>query len=144
MNNTEILRAANPFSYCDDDSSITLDVEFSHVPGQLLPFTASRDDEADYSRELYFRAMYGEFGPVEERERPTLPVSEADLLRQRDALMAEATAKIDPLLDAKELGLATEQELAELAAEQRYRIELMRLPQSPSWPDAVEWPERPA
>lgn len=137
-----IITAKNPHKFMGVEA-IELDVLFEGF-NEFIPFSASPSDSTEHGRELYSRAVYCEFGPVEERERPTLPVSEADLLRQRDALMAEATAKIDPLLDAKELGLATEQELAELAAEQRYRIELMRLPQSPSWPDAVEWPERPA
>lgn len=63
---------------------------------------------------------------------------------QRDALLALATLRVDPLADAVELGEATEEEADALLLWRKYRVDLSRIEQQPGFPEAVVWPEQPA
>jgi len=53
-------RWANP-----EKTMIDMDVIFEGIP-DVVPFTASPDDPMDYGRELFDRAVKGDFGPVAE------------------------------------------------------------------------------
>ncbi|WP_368166082.1 tail fiber assembly protein [Aeromonas sp. R9-1] len=138
--NVEIVSAKNPRAMADEPNAIILDVLFSHLTTHV-EFSACKDDPEVHGRELYHRAVFGEFGNIDEIPTP-LP-SEASQQQRLDRLMAAASLRIAPLQDAKELGIATDAELTRLETEQRYRIELMRLPQSEGWPTQVTWPEAP-
>jgi len=59
----------------------------------------------------------------------------------RDSLLAMATARIAPLQDAVDLGMATPDEEAALLAWKRYRVALNRLDMTQN---PVAWPEAPA
>ncbi|QWZ62544.1 tail fiber assembly protein [Aeromonas sp. FDAARGOS 1417] len=74
---------------------------------------------------------------------PPIHIVEATANNERARLLNIADAYIGPLRDAKEMGQASEEELARLFAWQEYRIELMRLPQSEGWPSDVTWPDTP-
>ncbi|MFM5620110.1 tail fiber assembly protein [Aeromonas veronii] len=139
----EIITAKNVVAYSTQPDSLDMEVAFAHLPEQFIPFTARKDDSAAHGRELYVRAIFGEFGDIEMREPPTYVPSEADQQRKLDTLQADAALRIAPLLDAKELNIATPEELARLDTLQRYRIALMRLPQSEGWPTDVTWPDAP-
>lgn len=67
-------------------------------------------------------------------------IAEADT--QKVALMNAASAAIEPLKDAVELGMSTDEEEDLLLAWQQYRVLLMRLDTSLA-PD-IEWPVLPA
>ena len=67
-------------------------------------------------------------------------LAEADA--QKEALMNSATAVIEPLKDAVELGMSTDEEEDLLLAWQQYRVLLMRVDTSHA-PD-IEWPVLPA
>jgi len=77
-------------------------------------------------------------------EQP-LPTAE-ELISQaedkRSRLRAEADAAIQPLQDASDLGIATDEEASQLIAWKKYRVMLMRI----NTKDAEEiiWPEQPA
>lgn len=73
---------------------------------------------------------------------PSTPTLE-EQLTERDRRLAEAALRIAPLQDAVDLGLATESEQEKLLEWKAYRIELMRLPESSSWPTEPEWPVTP-
>lgn len=62
---------------------------------------------------------------------------------QRDAYLDEAAIRIAPLQDAVDLGMATADEVAELTAWKRYRVELNRLATAPGFPFDFQWPEVP-
>lgn len=139
----DIITAKNVVAYSTQPDSLDMEVAFTHLPNQFIPFTARKDDSAAHGRELYVRAIFGEFGDIQMREPPTYVPSEADQQRKLDTLQADAALRIAPLQDAKELNMATPEELARLDTLQRYRIALMRLPQSEGWPTEVSWPEAP-
>lgn len=140
MNNFEIISATNPRHQEADTETITLDVRFAHLP-EPVPFTARKDDPEAHGRELYSRAVFGEFGPIELIPTP-LP-TEAEQWARLNSEMKHATLAMAPLEDADKLGIISEVERAQLTTWQQYRVALSRLPQSDGWPSSVTWPEMP-
>lgn len=72
-------------------------------------------------------------------------IPESELIAQaeetRAQLMSEANQRIIPLQDASDLGIATDEELAQLKAWKTYRVLLSRVDVSKA-PD-VDWPKKP-
>lgn len=140
MERIEVLSAARPRHYVGDPDSITLDVRFAHLPDPVQ-FAARKDDLEAHGRELYSRAVFGEFGDIE--VIPVPPPTEAEQQARLDALLKQAANAMAPLLDAEALGIISEAEREQLTAWQRYRVALYRLPQSDGWPAEVTLPEAP-
>lgn len=136
----EVITAANPRHLAGDQESITLDVRFNHLE-EIVEFTARRDDAERHGRELYSRAVFGEFGEIKVITPP--PPTEAELLARLDEALKRAAAVMAPLEDADKLGIISDHEKAQLTAWQRYRVALYRLPQSEGWPTDVIWPDAP-
>jgi len=59
-----LISAANPQYLNAEGTAITLDCEFSHLPGEIHPFCAMPTDVEAHGREVYARAIAGEFGPI--------------------------------------------------------------------------------
>lgn len=140
MERIEVLSAVHPRHYASDPDSITLDVRFAHLP-EPVQFTARKDDPEEHGRELYSRAVFGEFGDIEVIPLP--PLTEAEQQARLNAQLKQAANAMAPLEDADTLGIISDAERQQLTAWQRYRVTLYRLPQSDSWPTAVSWPEAP-
>lgn len=140
MERIEVLSAAHPRHYAGDLDSITLDVRFAHLPDPVQ-FAARKDDLEAHGRELYSRAVFGEFGDIE--VIPVPPPTEAEQQARLDARLKQAASAMAPLLDAEALGIISEAEREQLTAWQRYRVALYRLPQGDGWPAEVNWPEAP-
>lgn len=136
----EVITAANPRHLAGDQESITLDVRFNHLE-EIVEFTARRDDAERHGRELYSRAVFGEFGEIKVITPP--PPTEAELLARLDEALKRAAAVMAPLEDADKLGIISDHEKAQLTAWQCYRVALYRLPQSEGWPTDVIWPDAP-
>jgi hypothetical protein len=83
------------------------------------------------------------FGPPPAPPVPPPPTA-AEALAQRNALLAVATLRIDPLVDAVELDEATPTEIAALKAWRQYRVALNRIEQQAAFPGAVNWPKAPS
>lgn len=136
----DIIKVRNVTAHPEQDNELNMEVLFAHLPA-FVPFTARRNDCEEHGRELYSRAMFGEFGSIEVITPP--PPTEAQqqaILTDKLALAASAMA---PLEDAETLGIISEAERERLTAWQRYRVTLYRLPQSDGWPTEVSWPEAP-
>ena len=71
------------------------------------------------------------------------PMDAAGAIAERNALLAAAALRIDPLNDAVELGDATPAEVAALKAWRQYRVALNRIEQQAGFPAAVDWPKAP-
>lgn len=136
----DVITATNPRHLVGDEESITLDVRFSHLE-EVVEFTARRDDAERHGRELYSRAVFGEFGEIKVITPP--PLTEAEQLARLDEALKRAAAVMAPLEDADKLGMISEREKSQLTAWQRYRVALYRLPQSEGWPTDVTWPDAP-
>ncbi|MBR7631520.1 tail fiber assembly protein [Aeromonas popoffii] len=140
MEQIEIISATHPRHLATDPETITLDVLFAHLP-EPVAFTARKDDPEPHGRELYSRAVFGEFGDIE--VLLTAPPTEA----QQQAILADklkqAASAMAPLEDAHTLGIISEAERVRLTRWQHHRVTLYRLPQSDGWPSEVSWPEEP-
>lgn len=120
--------------------ALDMEVLFSHLT-DFVPFTARKHDPVEHGRELYVRAMFGEFGPITEIAAP--PPNEAAQRERLAARQQQAALAMAPLEDADKLGIINDTEREQLTAWQQYRVALMRLPQSEGWPAEVCWPEAP-
>jgi len=67
-------------------------------------------------------------------------ISQAEDKRSR--LRAEADTAIQPLQDASDLGIATDDEASQLVAWKKYRVMLMRI--NTKDVENITWPEQPA
>lgn len=134
------LTARNVVANAGQTDTLDMEVQFSHL-ADYVPFTAHKVDAAIHGRELYMRAMFGEFGPI--TEVAALPPSAAIQRARLDTKLQQATLTIAPLTDAATLGIISDAERERLTAWQHYRVALSRLPQSNGWPCDVCWPEAP-
>lgn len=118
------------------------------VHGDSVPADAVQVTDDDYqalmeAQSTGKRIVAGDAGQPIAADPPPLT---ADQLLQlntatRDSLLAIATARIAPLQDAVDLGVATAEEEAALLAWKRYRIDLSRLNlagQIEQWPSPPE------
>jgi hypothetical protein len=70
----EIARARNPQWVDANHNMIDLEVDFAPLDEEWLPYTCSPTDVVEHSRELYQRALAGEFGPID--NEPTITDAE--------------------------------------------------------------------
>lgn len=106
-------------------------------------FVASIHDSEAHGREIYQRALHGEFGPIEDFKpyippEPTVEEKQAKVRGERDSLLLQLDSLISNPLRWAELD---EQEKLNLS---KYRVELLNVPQQEGFPDSVVWPEKPA
>jgi hypothetical protein len=85
----EFLRTLTNPRYADQSQqgSIVLDGIYN---GQILPFYASPTDAMEYGRNIYRRAIDGDFGPIGDYEPVTLPVALPDPTVPQLDLFSEA------------------------------------------------------
>lgn len=136
----DIIKVRNVTAHPELDNELNMEVLFAHLP-EFVPFTARRNDCEEHGRELYSRAMFGEFGPIEVITPP--PPTEAQQQAILTDKLQQAARAMAPLEDADALGIISDAERERLTAWQRYRVTLYRLPQSDGWPTEVSWPEAP-
>ncbi|MDQ1884263.1 tail fiber assembly protein [Aeromonas salmonicida] len=136
----DIIKVRNVTAHLELDNELNMEVLFAHLQA-FVPFTARRNDCEEHGRELYSRAMFGEFGPIE--VITPLPPTAAQLQDRLTDKLALAASAMAPLEDAETLGIISDAERERLTAWQRYRVTLYRLPQSDGWPTEVSWPEAP-
>lgn len=128
--------AKNPKWASDDHSSINLIVKFNHL-SDPVPFTARSDDSENHGRELFIRAVDGEFGQVSEYVAPTeMEIAQAKNPQLRSKLMSKSISQAQHW---DMMGNPTK------AAEWRtYYQQLFALESSSEWPIVSEWPKEPA
>lgn len=68
---------------------------------------------------------------------------EAAARARRDFLLECAGLRMAPLLDAVDLGVATDAERTSLAAWKAYRVQLNRVSEQTRYPTQIEWPVEP-
>jgi len=62
--NYQVARARNPKWVDENHNMIDLEVDFVPIDEEWLPYTCSPNDVVAHSRELYRRAVDGEFGQI--------------------------------------------------------------------------------
>lgn len=146
--------ARNPKWANTEHTAINLLVTFEETVEQLgeLEFSAMSDDIEPHGRDIFARAVAGEFGPVAEfvltRERALLLVQMRT--NEANAKISALQGEVDVLQDAVDLDMATAEEAtrlaaakAELTAWKRYRILLSRVEAQPEFPTTIDWPVKP-
>ncbi|HGF2898087.1 TPA: tail fiber assembly protein [Escherichia coli] len=96
----------------------------------------------DSSSDCVIGGMYqnGVFLPPDTQEQTREDsIAEADQMKK--SLLAEATLAIDPLQDAVDMGIATDDEQKQLPVWKKYRVLLNRVDVSQA--PGIAWPERP-
>ena len=130
------LDAKNPKYSNADNSSITLEVNFNHLPEEYVEFNADPNDSAAYSKELFDRAVAGDFGDVAAYEPPSDVTGEAAMAVVRHR-RNQALAETDYVMVADYFNSLTTTKQEEWTA---YRSALRDLPASGITP-VMRWNE---
>lgn len=56
--------ATNPRWTSPEQKAVVLDCTFEHLGSEVVPFTAQADDPEAHGRDIYSRALAGDFGPI--------------------------------------------------------------------------------
>ncbi|GFM89833.1 tail fiber assembly protein [Pseudomonas cichorii] len=78
------------------------------------------------------------------KEKAAADQAVTDIANKIASLRAAADYAIAPLQDAVDIDDATDAEIALLKAWKKYRVALIRLPEQPGYPAAINWPAIPA
>lgn len=136
----EVIDASGPMWADAEQQRLDLVVQFSHLK-DVVQFTATPDDACSYGQELFARALAGEFGEIAPYEAPPPENLRWQTLKR---LLDRAQLYMGPLQDAADIGSATAEENALLAAWKAYRVSLMRLATSQALlARAIRWPTPP-
>ena len=90
--NYQVARARNPKWVDANHNMIDLEVDFVPIDEEWLPYTCSPNDKVAHSRELYRRAVDGEFGqiadePVYTNDDRWTPVTTEEVDVSKEALV---------------------------------------------------------
>lgn len=92
-------QAINPKWADANQTGIELDVDFDHLEDGLVPFLASPEDPEPHGREIYARAVAGDFGEVAAYTPPPDLTGEdalVELRQKRDRLLADSDVYVLP------------------------------------------------
>lgn len=112
----------------------TIDLEINDQVFGWIPFTAAPSDQEDHGREIYARAMAGEYGPVAAyiHSEPTEAEKAAVARIKRDSLLAAT--------DWTQLPDVPDSTRAKWAS---YRQALRDVPEQIGFPSEITWPTSP-
>lgn len=124
----------------------TIDVQIDTDVYGTITFTASPTDCTDYGPVIFEQAAAGVFGEIAEYEAPATPdKTEEEIIEQNTAtyntLLRACTDAAFPLQSAVTLGVATDEQRADLAVLQQYAVDLMGVDLTA---DPVVFPDLPA
>ncbi|MEG2039678.1 MAG: hypothetical protein RR068_01015 [Hafnia sp.] len=97
----------------EEQSAINLIADIDGV-GEELPFTANSTDVMDYGRELYQRAINGDFGEIVEYVAP-VEVESKPLLKATGKTVQELSIEAYALQCAVDAGSAADEQIEELS-----------------------------
>ena len=125
----------NPAWANPERTMINVEVNFDHLPEEVVTFTASPDDNTAHGPEIYAACIAGDYGPIAEFVPPPPPTVEELALGARfvrNQLLAESdwTQLPDVPPSVKEAWAS-------------YRQALRDITQQPGFPAEVVWPTRP-
>ena len=156
LNQVTVLSARLPRWNDPEHTSLNLLAVFDDGSATFgeVPFTASPDDSEAHGRELFQRAVAGEFGdvlePTDAMLRALVEVKVGQASAFATARIGELQAELATLNDAVTYSLATAQQLAALPARQAaydawciYRVRLSQIETQAGFPARIEWPEQP-
>lgn len=131
-----IENAHSPVWDDEANTSITLFIKLASLENEI-PFTASESDVEEHGRDIYARALAGEFGEILPYTAPTVEeLAAIESPRNRDAEMLRAKQKVEHynLLDDTE----------SMQMWKMYYQELNGLVYTEMWPVVDIWPIAPS
>jgi len=123
-----------------EQTIINCEVDFDDLDKEFVPFSATADAMYDHEKEIFNRAVAGEFGPVAAYAPPPPPTREelADRARFiRDEELKKLDALVSNPLRWNGFSEQTKQALAD------YRQALLDVPQQSGFPENINWPTAP-
>lgn len=111
--NFEISRARNPQWTDENHNMIDLEVDFAPLDEEWLPYTCSPTDVVEHSRELYRRALAGEFGEISRETQYTEDDRWSPIFEEKITVSNEVLVQI--LL---EKGILTDDEVDSILVEE--------------------------
>jgi hypothetical protein len=131
------LKSASNLKWVDEaHTSINLTVNFEEI-GQDVPFHATPNDTEEHGRDIYARAIAGEFGAIAEWTPPTTEELAQQARWKRNALLQE----IDNIV-SNPLRWASFSQTQQTAWAD-YRQALLDVPQQAGFPNTITWPIKP-
>jgi hypothetical protein len=128
--------ANNPKWVNQDRTLINLTVRFEEID-EDLPFTADPNDLEEHGRDVFARAIAGEFGTIAEWTPPTTEELAAIARKQRDSLLQEVDSIVGNPLRWASFSQAQQTAWAD------YRQALLDVPQQPGFPNTINYPTKP-
>jgi hypothetical protein len=128
--------ANNPKWVNQDRTLINLTVRFEEID-EDLPFTADPNDLEEHGRDVFARAIAGEFGTIAEWTPPTTEELAANARSQRDTLLQEVDSIVGNPLRWASFSQTQQTACAD------YRQALLDVPQQPGFPNTINWPTKP-
>ena len=126
------LTSANNLVWADAlRTSVTLDVTFEELGNEVVSFHATSYDNEPHGRDIYARAINGEFGAIAEYQ-PNIPKLTILAKIKRNALLAECDHIVMPDYpnQNKEAWVV-------------YRQALRDVPDQSGFPENIQWPTKP-
>ena len=127
----ELEYAKSPKFNNAEGNQIDLIAKFSHI-NEEVPFLATSYDVAEHGRDIFARALAGEFGEIAPYEPPPIEYYESEVRAQRDYLLAQTD-----WTQAVDVPQAIKDKWAP------YRQALRDVPQQAGFPMNVTWPTKP-
>ena len=128
-----------------DKTSFSCVVTFSSHPLGItdpLPFIAHMNDPEAHGKEIFYRALQGDFGAIADFA-PDLDALAADARAKRDALLDSTQRYVDRHRDELDAGVSTTLSAETYAALQTYRQALRDLTAQAAFPLSITWPVSP-
>ena len=118
---------------------LNCEVNFSHLQEEYVPFTASPDDSEDHVKQIYTRAINGEFGEIKEY----FPLfSQDEVIRLKWSAMYQLRNQLLYQSDWTQL-IDVPLTIEEKATWATYRQALRDVPQNITDIDNISWPVPP-
>jgi hypothetical protein len=86
----------NPIWKNSENTLINLEVTFEEFGEEILPFTAHPNDVEEHGKDIYTRAINGEFGAIADYVPPTTEQLWDRVRDRRDALLAKSDVLVLP------------------------------------------------
>jgi hypothetical protein len=147
--------APNPFSIgsvtdlrwaAQDRSAILCVVTFPNHPlgvTEPMPFTAHPNDTEAHGRELFYRALQGDFGAIGEWTPPDADELATAARSKRDAAMSSTQWLVDRHRDEVDDGGKTTLSAGQFETLQAYRRALRNITSQAGFPVSIVWPDEP-
>lgn len=131
------MKARNPQFSTDDGNVVNLEIE--HALYGWVPFSATPSDAAQLGRDLFARALAGDFGPIAQYAGPSQTERlSANARAERDARLA---ADVDPIVsNPLRWGSLTPESQQ---AWREYRRALLDVTGQDGFPGQISWPTKP-